>query len=535
MNHKLTLKEKVGYGMGDAAANLVWRGALAYLAVFYTDTFGITAAAAAMLFLVVRLSDGVTDIIMGMIADRTQTKMGKFRPWILGSTPFLGLFMVLCFTTPELSYSGKLIYAYLTYIGLTLAYTVNNVPYSALMGVMTSDDRERTSLSGFRFAGAFFGGLLVMGCLPMLVDSLGQGNNAVGYQYTMWLFATLLVVLMCVTVFATKERVTLQQTPQSCNTLNGITHNGSENQQLTGRRSLSSELVDLGKQLPLILIPLSAITAFFYYRDLLTGAIFIAVMVFTTLAIRRLTRRPESQNSRSQQDIIDLLSNKPWLILLGMGFLTMMFNGIKYGVIAYYFKYYMGNELLTGYFFIALLVVSIFGALATSKLASMFGRKRLFIIALLASSVLTSGIYFVPQGNISGIFILGCSAEFFAAILPTLFFSMLGDSADYSEYKTGRRATGLVYSAGSFVQKTGGGFAGALVLLVLGSYGYNGLDLNTINQTLPGMKSLMSWIPALFGFAGAALICLYPLNDEKQREVTQALLTRRSAQAPITA
>ena len=166
MNHKLTLKEKVGYGMGDAAANLVWRGALAYLAVFYTDTFGITAAAAAMLFLVVRLSDGVTDIIMGMIADRTQTKMGKFRPWILGSTPFLGLFMVLCFTTPDLSYSGKLIYAYLTYIGLTLAYTVNNVPYSALMGVMTSDDRERTSLSGFRFAGAFFGGLLVMGCLP---------------------------------------------------------------------------------------------------------------------------------------------------------------------------------------------------------------------------------------------------------------------------------------------------------------------------------------------------------------------------------
>ena len=535
MNHKLTLKEKVGYGMGDAAANLVWRGALAYLAVFYTDTFGITAAAAAMLFLVVRLSDGVTDIIMGMIADRTQTKMGKFRPWILGSTPFLGLFMVLCFTTPELSYSGKLIYAYLTYIGLTLAYTVNNVPYSALMGVMTSDDRERTSLSGFRFAGAFLGGLLVMGCLPMLVDSLGQGNNAVGYQYTMWLFATLLVVLMCVTVFTTKERVTLQQIPQSCNTLNGITHNGSENQQLTGRRSLSSELIDLGKQLPLILVPLSAITAFFYYRDLLTGAIFIAVMAFTTLAIRRLTRRPESQNSRSRQDIIDLLSNKPWLILLGMGFLTMMFNGIKYGVIAYYFKYYMGNELLTGYFFIALLVVSIFGALATSKLASMFGRKRLFIIALLASSVLTSGIYFVPQGNISGIFILGCSAEFFAAILPTLFFSMLGDSADYSEYKTGRRATGLVYSAGSFVQKTGGGFAGALVLLVLGSYGYNGLDLNTINQTLPGMKSLMSWIPALFGFAGAALICLYPLNDEKQREVTQALLTRRSAQAPITA
>ncbi|WP_334019442.1 MFS transporter [Alteromonas sp. S015] len=535
MNHKLTLKEKVGYGMGDAAANLVWRGALAYLAVFYTDTFGITAAAAAMLFLVVRLSDGITDIIMGMIADRTQTKMGKFRPWILGSTPFLGLFMILCFTTPDLSYTGKLVYAYLTYIGLTLAYTVNNVPYSALMGVMTSDDRERTSLSGFRFAGAFFGGLLVMGCLPMLVDLFGQGNNAVGYQYTMWLFATLLVILMCVTVFTTKERVTLQQVTQPSASQSELSQIETAGQISCTPRALASELIDLAKQLPLILLPLSAITAFFYYRDIITGAFFIAAMALTAFAIKRLIRRPEFKNTRSQQDIIDLLSNKPWLILLGIGFLTMMFNGIKYGVIAYYFKYYMGNELLTGYFFTGLLIVSIFGALATSKLAAMFGRKTLFIIALLASSVLTSCIYFVPQGNVNGIFILGCSAEFFAAILPTLFFSMLGDSADYSEYQTGRRATGLVYSAGSFVQKTGGGFAGALVLLVLGSYGYNGLDINTINQTLPGMKSLMSWIPSLFGFAGAALICLYPLNDDKQREVTQALLTRRSEQSPISA
>ncbi|MCP4233487.1 MAG: MFS transporter, partial [Aestuariibacter sp.] len=178
MSQSLSVKEKIGYGLGDAAANLVWRGALAYLAVFYTDTFGISAAAAAMLFLVVRLSDGVTDIIMGMIADRTNTAMGKFRPWILASTPFLGLFMILCFTTPSFSDTGKLVYAYITYIGLTLAYTANNVPYSALMGVMTEDDHERTKLSGFRFAGAFLGGLLVMGFLPMLVAFFGgDGEN----------------------------------------------------------------------------------------------------------------------------------------------------------------------------------------------------------------------------------------------------------------------------------------------------------------------------------------------------------------------
>ncbi|AJP45463.1 major facilitator transporter [Alteromonas australica] len=514
MEQKLAIKEKIGYGLGDAAANLVWRGALAYLAVFYTDTFGLSAAAAAMLFLIVRLSDGVTDIIMGMIADRTKTKMGKFRPWILGSTPFLGLFMVLCFTTPNFGSTGMLVYAYLTYIGLTLAYTVNNVPYSALMGVITSDDRERTSLSGFRFAGAFLGGLLVMGCLPMMVEYFGEGNDAKGYQYTMYVFATLLVALMLITVYSTKERVPVA---------------------LDSTATLKQELIDLSRHLPLILIPLASITAFFYFRNLLTAAIFVAVMMICAVFVRKLIARPESSNSRSQQDIIDLLTNKPWLILLGMGFLTMMFNGIKYGVIAYYFKYYIGEELLIGYYFISLLVVSIFGALATPWLSVKFGRKNLFIISLIVSSLFTSAIFFVPLGSTMGIFALGCAAEFFAAIMPTLFFSMLGDSADYNEWRTGRRATGLIYSAGSFVQKTGGGFAGALVLLVLGSYGYNGMQPETISQSLPGMRALMSWIPACFGFAGALLILLYPLNDKKQQEVTETLLKRRSEQATIPA
>lgn len=441
MEQKLAIKEKIGYGLGDAAANLVWRGALAYLAVFYTDTFGLSAAAAAMLFLVVRLSDGVTDIIMGMIADRTKTKMGKFRPWILGSTPFLGLFMVLCFTTPNFGSTGMLVYAYLTYIGLTLAYTVNNVPYSALMGVITSDDRERTSLSGFRFAGAFLGGLLVMGCLPMMVEYFGAGSDARGYQYTMYVFASLLVALMLITVYSTKERVPVA---------------------LDSTATLKQELIDLSKHFPLILIPLASITAFFYFRNLLTAAIFVVVMMICAVFVRKLIARPESSNSRSQQDIVDLLTNKPWLILLGMGFLTMMFNGIKYGVIAYYFKYYIGDELLIGYYFISLLVVSIFGALATPWLSVKFGRKNLFIISLIVSSLFTSAIFFVPLGSTMGIFALGCAAEFFAAIMPTLFFSMLGDSADYNEWRTGRRATGLIYSAGSFVQKTGGGFAGRI-------------------------------------------------------------------------
>ncbi|MBB1338624.1 MULTISPECIES: MFS transporter [unclassified Pseudoalteromonas] len=505
--NKLPLYEKVGYAMGDAGANLVWRGALAYLAVFYTDTFGISAAAAAMLFLVVRLSDGVTDIIMGMIADRTQSRFGKFRPWILYSAPFLGLFMVLCFTTPDFSTTNKLIYAYVTYIGLTLAYTVSNVPYSALMGVMTPDDTERTKLSGFRFAGAFTGGLLVMGFLPELVAFFGGGDNTKGYQLTMYLFASLLIILMIITFATTKERVT----PHASNEGN-----------------LKSELFDLTKSLPFIILPLLATTLFFYYRDLYSGVFFALVMAAMTFVIKKLLNKDKQSLTGSQRDMVDLLTNKPWLVLLGIGFLTMMFNGIKYGVIAYYFKYHVANELMAGQYFIALLVVSIFGALATGKLAEIMGKRNLFIASLMLSGILTTAFYWVPSDNLVAVFTFGCAAEFFAAMMPTLFFSMLGDSADYSEWKNKRRATGLIYSAGTFVQKTGGGFAGALVLVVLAGYGYNGMDELTITQALPGMQLLMSWIPAAFAFLGAALMLIYPLTSAMTQKITEDLAIRRS-------
>ncbi|MFT6528974.1 MAG: Na+/melibiose symporter-like transporter [Psychrosphaera sp.] len=503
---KLPFYEKVGYAFGDAAANLVWRGALAYLAVFYTDTFGLTAAAAAMLFLVVRLSDGITDIIMGMIADRTDTKWGKFRPWIIWSTPFLGLFMVLIFTTPDLSEGGKLAYAYFTYIGLTLAYTVNNVPYSALMGVMTDDDQERTSLSGFRFAGAFIGGLIVMGFTPKLVAMLGAGDDVMGYQYTMYVFAAALMVLMFISFATTKERIS---PPVAADT------------------DLKSEISDLVKNLPFIILPLLAMTLFFYYRELYSGLFFAVVMTGMWLAIKKLLNNTPEDLTGTQRDMVDLLTNKPWLILLGMGFLTMMFNGIKYGIIAYYFKYFIGDELMAGQYFVGLLVVSIIGALCTSPLSKWLGRKNLFILSLIFSGLFTGALFWAPQGDATYVFIVGCSAEFFAAIMPTLFFSMLGDSADYSEWKNGRRATGLIYSAGTFVQKTGGGFAGALVLIVLAGYGYDGMDKATIENALPGMKLLMSWIPAAFSFAAAALMMLYPLTDAKQQQMGAELIQRR--------
>lgn len=521
---KLPVSEKIGYSMGDAAANLVWRGALAYLAIFYTDVLGISAVAAALLLLLVRLSDGLTDIVMGMIADRTKSRHGRFRPWILWSAPVLGLFMVLAFTAPDISPEMKLAWAYFTYIGLTLAYTVNNVPYSALMGVMTPSHNERSVLSGYRFAGAFLGGVLVMGFTPQLVEYFGQGNDARGYEYTMYVFATLLIILCVITFFTTKERVA------------SVGHDAP----------LGKELKDLCLNLPLIVIPLFTISVFFYsvsqaeddpYKlNTFYTAILCAIVLFITgWFVRRLLNKPESETTPSQRDLIDLLTNRPWLMILGLGFLTMLFNGIKYGVIAYYFTRYIGDAQLTGLYFIVLLIISIIAALAAGYLGRLLGKKALFAISLVVSGALTCVIAIIPPDQVVWVFVVGGAAEFFAAFMPVLIFSMLGDAADYSEWKHNRRATGLFYSAGTFIQKTGGGFAGALVLLVLNAYGYVGTDPATFDQAIPGMIGLMSWIPAMFAFLSILLLLVYPLNASRMDQIEADLRARRKNAEVTTA
>ncbi len=526
-SHKISISEKIGYSLGDAAANLVWRGVLAFLAVFYTDTFGLETMAVAALLLIVRLSDGITDIIMGMIADRTETRWGKFRPWILFSAPLLGLFMVLVFSTPDLSPTGKLIYAYVTYIGLTLAYTINNVPYSALMGVITPSIQQRTILSSWRFAAAFMGGFLVMVGTPLLVKYFGNGNEKLGYQYTMYTFALLLVTLLIITFYSTKERVKppVAQAQAEKTNWNGFALN-----------------------MLFASVPLISITLFFYYRNLISGLILLFVLAFSTLIIRKLINKPAEETTGTEKNFIDLLTNIPWAILLAVGFFFMMFNGIKIGAAAYYFKHYVsdsiaivqyiswwptsiinieGKEAFLSAYFAALLTISVIAALSTGFLVRILGKKNLFIIALILGGIITSGIYFLGPEDIAMLFGLGIISEFFAALMPVLFFAMLGDTADYSEWKNNRRATGLIFSAGTFINKTGGGFAGALIVITLASYGYAGTDHSTIHMALPALKSLMSWIPALFAILAACLMFYYPLNEDKMSDIEAEMRKRR--------
>ena len=203
----ISIREKIGYGLGDTASNIVFQVVINFLLVFYTDVFGISAAAAGTLLLVVRIFDGITDPVVGGIADRTRSRWGRYRPFLLVmALPYAGL-AVLAFTTPDLGENGKLVYAYITYTLLMTVYTAINIPYSALGGVITDNTAERASIQSYRFAMAMVGGALVSAATLPLVNLLGNGDKAFGYQMAMAVMATIAALCFFVCFWSTRERV----------------------------------------------------------------------------------------------------------------------------------------------------------------------------------------------------------------------------------------------------------------------------------------------------------------------------------------
>jgi len=249
---RISVREKVGYGIGDAAANFIFQTMIIFQLAFYTDTFGITAAAAGTLFLVVRVWDAIFDPIMGVVADRTNTKWGKFRPWVLWTAVPFGIMGFLTFTTPPFGPQGKLIWAYATYIGLMMVYSANNLPYSALSGVITGDLRERTSLSSYRFVFAMSAQFVIQVLALPMVHFFGGGDSAKGYQYTMGIFSALAIVFFVITFLTTRERV--QPDPM---------------QQTT----LRQDFADLGKNGPWI--AMFALTVFVFITLAMRGGVML--------------------------------------------------------------------------------------------------------------------------------------------------------------------------------------------------------------------------------------------------------------------
>ena len=244
---KLKLKEKIGYGFGDAASSIFWKLFSMYLMFFYTDIYGISPALVGTMFLVTRIWDAAFDPFVGILGDRTETRWGKFRPYLLWMAVPFGIIGVLTFTTPSFSESGKVIYAFVTYSLMMMIYSMINVPYASLMGVMTDDGKERTSLATFRFIFAFGGSLLVLALAEPLVDLFskmgsGETNLQLGWQLAAVVFALIAILFFLFTFSWTRERI----------------------KPITTKTSLKKDLRDLLNNYPWFILLGAGISAIFF-------------------------------------------------------------------------------------------------------------------------------------------------------------------------------------------------------------------------------------------------------------------------------
>ena len=527
MSTKVSIREKIGYGLGDAAANIGWRGVGTFLFIFYTDVFGLDPVTVGVLFLTARFSDGISDIVMGIIGDRTKSKYGKFRPWILWTAIPLAISLVLLFSSPDLDPSGKIIYAYITYLFFTLMYTANNIPYGALMAVMSSDDKERTSIGSYRMVGSFGGGMLLQGSLLFLVAFFGNVAPSVDVSaldnktYQVEIVATRDVDNVNVktehgiATFKWNNDLAAKDTPTASKNFDmksGETYSFI----VAGESDLTSEslrIIDQRKG--------------YSYSMRLLSVVLAILMIVTFLTTRERVLPPKDQKENLKQDFKDLFTNRPWWILLITGLFSSSYNSIKQGIVIIYFTHFLHNQLLAASYLVGLMLVSIVGAILMTPLSNRFGKRNLFIWSLILSGAVISLLIFCGSTAVVAIFTIGLLSELIGAFFSSLFFVMLGDAADYSEWKNGRRATGLVYSAGSFATKFGGGIAGAIIGFILGAFHYNGQDAASIEGAIPGIKMLMSWVPAIVAVIGAGIMMFYPLTQKKMDEITSTLAQRR--------
>lgn len=428
---KLSFKEKIGYGLGDTASHFVWDMVGFWILIFYTDTFGISAAAAGTIMLIARIWDMVSDPVMGIIADRTNTRWGKFRPYILWMALPYSILAVMTFTTPDLGENGKIIYAGVTYLLLMTVFTAINLPYSSLGAVMTSDSYERAGLNSYRFIFAFIGQFIVTGTALSLALYFGNGDNAKGYQYTLILFSVISFVLFMITFKTTKERV----------------------------------------------------------------------------------QPPKDQQQNLKQDIKNLFKNKPWVILFFVGIISFVMFAMQNLSIAYYFKYYIGNEESVQLFNVIGTIALIAGIPFSKPLSKRFGKRNVYLASSLISGFFFILLYLPGAQNIFSIYILNILAKFTYAPAVPLLWTMLADTADYSEWKTHRRATGLVFSAATFAQKAGWGIGGALAGWILALYQFTP-NIEQSATAITGIKMMISVFPGILYMSCAILLFFYAIDHK---------------------
>ena len=470
---KLSVGEKIGYGLGDTASNFYWKLFENFQLFFYTDVFGITASAAATMFFVTKLWDAINDPLIGLMSDRTKTAWGRFRPYLLwGCVPFAAT-GILTFYTPNLGPTGKLIYAYVTYTLVFMAYTLINIPYGALMGVISSSSLERTSVSTYRFVLAFCGGLIVQkfteplvaffgGTETQLVDGVEKIvvlDKQAGFFWTVVCYATAAVILFLITFASTKERVVPEQKK-----------NTAFRQDIWDLMRNRAWLVLLAVGLFQILAGWTRGSAIAYY--------------FTYYVV------------------------DPATGAVGIPFGTFLAVGT---------------------------IFSILGMLMTRPLTAIFGKKLLMILMNLAVAALTASFLFVKPDQIALMYGLNILLAFVGGPVPVLLWAMYADAADYSEWRFHRRATGLVFSAATFSQKLGGALGAAIPGWMLAWYGFvapvEGSQQVQSAHTIDGIIRMMSVVPAIFLVAAAFALLFYNISAKFLHQIEHDLRERKATKA----
>ena len=452
MIQKLSFGEKFGYALGDMAANFVFQAMLALQLDFYTHTFGLTAAQAGTLFLVVGLGVACFNPVMGMIADRTKNKWGKFRPWLLWSALPFGIISILTFTTPQLSPGAKIIYAWTTYILLRVVYTVNNVPYASLTAVMTQDPDERTSISSYRQIAANSAGFIVQSLAVPMVAFFGRGNDARGYQLTMGLLSVLSIVFFVVAFLTTKERI--QPDPQ--------------------------------------------------------------------------------QKSSLGQDLSDLFTNPSWIALFLVTLFYFTAIVVRGSVMLPYFRFVAGNANLFSWFNGFGLAALLVGVACSTAVSVRVGKRELFIASMILTGLFSMALYVIPPHATYVIIAAEVLRQFAFGLSGPILWAMMGDVADYGEWKTRRRATATVTAGVVFALWAGLALGGAIGGWLLSGYGFVSQAAAQTTQTQAGIVLTASIYAGLFFLAAATCLFFYPLNRDKNQSIAHDLAERRK-QAPAVA
>lgn len=472
---KLSIIEKIGYSLGDLAANLVFQTLMTYLAYFYTDIYKLDANdATAIMFTVGLVAAFGFNPIVGAIADRTNSKWGKFRPWILWTAVPLGIISVMAFSTPDFSYKGKVIYAVVTYTLLLLLYATSNLPYSALSGVITGNMKERNSISSYRFVAVMFAQFFVQVFMLPIIIYAGEGDKAVGIEIVMTWLAVIGTIMLLITFLTTRERV----------------------------------------------VP------------------------------------TDDQKSTIWEDILDLVKNKPWIIMLLITTLTFVSLAMKGGSYVYYFENFIDASELTSFInpvleFLSSVGINFFGndpvsagfglfnaggiifmiiGIGLSKaLADKYGKRNVFGLFLLIATLFIVLFNFFKPTSIRLIFGAQILHGFFYGITIPLLWAMIADVADYSEWKNNRRATAIIFSAMMVGLKLGLSIGGAFVTKILDFYGYDA-SINTIQSpdAILGTKLLVSIYPAIPFFIAVGLLFFYEINKSMENQIEIDLKQRRN-------